>query len=83
MVATGSSKYPNQVNNVLVFPGVFKGLLRSSLRQVDYGLQLLVAQKLAQLTAQPDAQHIIADVFDPRVVTAVSQAVAQYAQKGK
>lgn len=50
---------------------------------MDYGLQLLVAQKLAQLTAQPDAQHIIADVFDSRVVTAVSQAVAQYAQKGK
>lgn len=83
VVATGSSKYPNQVNNVLVFPGLFKGLLQSSLEQVDYGLQLLVAQKLAQLTAQPDAKHIIADVFDPRVVAAVSQAVAQYAQKGK
>ncbi|MBA1393768.1 NAD-dependent malic enzyme, partial [Lactobacillus sp. XV13L] len=83
VIATGSSKYPNQVNNILAFPGLFKGLLDSSITKVDAGLQKVVAQALAQIVTQPTTQKIIPDVFDKQVVATVSQAVQDYSQQQK
>ncbi|SCB75357.1 NAD(P)-dependent malic enzyme [Weissella bombi] len=78
IVATGSSQWPNQVNNILVFPGLFKGLLNSSLNTVDMALQVNIAQGLANMIATPDKEHIVPGVFDNGVVQAVSQAVTNY-----
>lgn len=83
VIATGSSKYPNQVNNILAFPGLFKGLLSSNLKRVDAQLQQVVAVALANVISQPTAQQIIPDVFDERVVPTVSHAVQKYSQGQK
>ncbi|UQS81933.1 NADP-dependent malic enzyme [Bombilactobacillus folatiphilus] len=80
VVATGSSQWPNQVNNILVFPGLFKGLIANGVKHVDLDLQLVIAQKLAALIQQPNQEAIVPGVFDSGVVDAVSQAVADYAQ---
>jgi malate dehydrogenase (oxaloacetate-decarboxylating) len=79
IVATGSSQWPNQVNNILAFPGLFKGLLASGLKKVDMPLQVKVAEGLAGLITKPGEQSIVPGVFDEGVVQAVSQAVMEYA----
>lgn len=79
IVATGSSQWPNQVNNILSFPGLFKGLLASGLKKVDMPLQVKVAEGLAGLITKPGEQSIVPGVFDEGVVQAVSQAVMEYA----
>jgi len=80
IVATGSSEYPNQVNNILAFPGLFKGLLASGLKQVDFNLQKIVAEALADILRHPGAEEIIPSVFDERVVGGVSNALINYAK---
>lgn len=80
VVATGSSQWANQVNNILAFPGLFKGLLASGLKAVDMNLQIKVAQALADLITTPDAQNIVPGVFQPGVVDAVTAAVISYSQ---
>lgn len=79
IVATGSSQWPNQVNNILAFPGLFKGLLASGLKKVDMPLQVKVAEGLAGLITKPGEQSIVPGVFDEGVVQVVSQAVMEYA----
>lgn len=79
IVATGSSQWLNQVNNILAFPGLFKGLLASGLKKVDMPLQVKVAEGLAGLITKPGEQSIVPGVFDEGVVQAVSQAVMEYA----
>ncbi|UQS83160.1 NAD(P)-dependent malic enzyme [Bombilactobacillus thymidiniphilus] len=78
IVATGSSQWANQVNNILVFPGLFQGLLRYDVKQVDLKLQQSVAVKLAALIKEPSAQEIVPGVFSSGVVAAVSSAVEEY-----
>ncbi len=78
VIATGSSKYPNQVNNILVFPGLFKGLLASDISHVGYDLQFSIAQKLAETISDVDAAHIVPSVFDKNVVRNVSNAVCDF-----
>ncbi|NVY96229.1 NADP-dependent malic enzyme [Lactobacillus sp. DCY120] len=78
VIATGSSQYPNQVNNILAFPGLFKGLLQRDLKRVDYGLQTAIAQALANLVSDPKAENIIPGVFNDQVVPAVTEAVLAY-----
>ncbi|CAH1852436.1 NAD(P)-dependent malic enzyme [Convivina intestini] len=80
VVATGSSQWPNQVNNVLVFPGLFKGLLETDLKHVDMDLEVNVAQGLADLVQNPTADDIVPGVFSEGVVAAVSQKVVDYAK---
>ena len=80
VIATGSSQYPNQVNNILAFPGLFKGLLANGVKQVDDALQVQVAQALAKTVASPSATTIVPSVFDPQVVPNVTAAVAAYVQ---
>lgn len=79
VMATGSSQYPNQVNNILVFPGLYKGLLATDLNRVDFGLEKAVAQGIAKLVPEPTADRFVPGVFDDGVVDAVAQAVKDYA----
>ncbi|KZU85042.1 NAD(P)-dependent malic enzyme [Lactiplantibacillus plantarum] len=80
VIATGSSQYPNQVNNILAFPALFKGLLTNGVKQVDNALQIQVAQALAKTVSNPTATTIVPSVFDSQVVPNVTAAVAAYAQ---
>lgn len=75
VVATGRSDYPNQINNALVFPGIFRGALDTGVRQITQATKLRAARALAALISQPTAEKIIPDLLDSRVVKAVAQAV--------
>ena len=82
VVATGRSDYPNQINNVLAFPGVFKGALAVRATRVTEGMKQSAALALAEVIAddlRPD--HVIPSVFDPRVAPAVAAAVASAARR--
>lgn len=83
LLATGSSKYPNQVNNILAFPGLFKGLLAAKGRKVDVGLQMTVARSLAAMISEPTAEKFISNVFDGGVVDTVFNAVLDYIKQEK
>ena len=76
VIATGRSDYPNQINNVLAFPGVFRGALDCRAREITTDMHLKAAQAIAALVA-PESLHrsIIPSVFDARVATAVAAAV--------
>ena len=79
VVATGRSDYPNQINNVLAFPGVFRGLLDAQARTITDNMLLAAADAIAEVV-EPDrlnASFIVPSVFDPRVATAVAEAVAR------
>jgi malate dehydrogenase (oxaloacetate-decarboxylating) len=75
VIATGRSDFPNQINNALVFPGIFRGALDKGVRQITDDTKLRAAKALAALVPTPTAQKIIPDVLDKRVVTAVAKAV--------
>lgn len=83
LLATGSSKYPNQVNNILAFPGLFKGLLAAKGRKVDVGLQMTVARSLAAMISELTAEKFIPNVFDGGVVDTVFNAVLDYIKQEK
>ncbi|AEB06686.1 malic protein NAD-binding protein [Coriobacterium glomerans PW2] len=78
VIATGSSQHPNQVNNILAFPGLFKGLLECGLKRVDLKLEQTVARALAHMVCDPAPEHIIPGVFDEGVVETVTQAIRAY-----
>ena len=75
VVATGRSDYPNQVNNALVFPGFFRGVLGSPATALTDDVFVASAHALAELTVHPHAERRLPDVFDPRVVPALAAAV--------
>ncbi|MBV5260271.1 ACT domain-containing protein [Synechococcus moorigangaii CMS01] len=83
VVATGRSDYPNQINNVLAFPGVFRGALDCRASSITTNMCLQAAQAIASLVspAQLDREHIIPSVFDQRVAVAVAAAVGQAARQ--
>jgi len=83
VMATGRSDYPNQINNVLAFPGIFRGALDSRVRHFTPELYLAAARAIASLVAPQELQreYIIPSVFDSRVVQTVAQAVAQAARE--
>ena len=83
VVATGRSDYPNQINNVLAFPGIFRGALDVRASDINEEMKMAAAMALADLipTEELSAQYIIPQPFDPRVVPAVAKAVAQAARK--
>jgi len=75
VVATGRSDFPNQINNVLAFPGIFRGALDAGARQSTENMKVAAARAIASVVGddlRPD--HIIPSVFDQRVVTAVAEA---------
>lgn len=82
VVATGRSDFPNQINNVLVFPGFFRGALDAKISRITKAMKLGAAIGLAKLVETPNAQNIIPSVFDDRVVKVVSEAVANAKLEG-
>ena len=81
VVATGRSDYPNQINNVLAFPGVFRGALDARASDINDTMKLAAARALASLVGEDlSADYIIPAAFDPRVKDAVAAAVEQAAQ---
>ena len=84
VVATGRSDYPNQINNVLAVPGVFRGLLDASATRVDEALLLAAAEAVSSSVTEDElnANYIIPSVFHAEVHTSVATAVRQAAQTG-
>jgi malate dehydrogenase (oxaloacetate-decarboxylating) len=81
VVATGRSDYPNQINNVLAFPGVFRGLLDAQSRTVTEDMLLAAARALAAVVTDEELgpNYIIPSVFHPDVASAVASAVREAA----
>ena len=83
VVGTGRSDYPNQINNVLAFPGIFRGALDVRARDIDSGMKIAAAQAISGLI--PDGElsesYILPSALDPRVAPAVAEAVAQAARR--
>ena len=81
IMATGRSDYPNQINNVLAFPGVFRGALDVRARTIDEPMKLAAANAIARVIPADElhADYIIPSVFDRRVAKAVAEAVAEAA----
>lgn len=79
IVATGRSDFQNQINNVLAFPGIFRGALDSRASDINDAMKIAASDALANLVEYPDETHIIPEPFDKRVVPAVAAAVKQAA----
>ncbi len=75
VIATGRSDFPNQINNSLVFPGIFRGALDTGVSKITEATKLRAAHALAALIAKPTAEKIIPDMLDTRVAKAVAKAV--------
>src|SRR5512139_621516 len=84
VVATGRSDYPNQINNVLAFPGIFRGALDVRATAITEGMKLAAAGALADLVgAELSESYIIPSPFDPRVAPSVAAAVREAARRDK
>ena len=83
VVATGRSDYPNQINNVLVFPGIFRGAFDVRASDINEEMEMAAAEALASLISDEElhADYIIPAAFDPRVGKAVAKAVAEAARR--
>ena len=73
-VATGRSDFPNQINNVLVFPGIFRGALDNGISEITDAMLIQAAKNLAALVEEPSVDYLLPDPFNPAVVLAVSAA---------
>ena len=83
--ATGRSDFPNQINNALAFPGIFRGALNVRAKEINEEMKLAASDALAELVAedQLSEEYIIPGIFDKRVVAAVAAAVQEAAYKTK
>lgn len=81
IVATGRSDLPNQVNNALGFPGIFRGALDVRASRITEGMKVAAAEGIASLIEEPDADNFIPSPLDPKVVPAVAKAVSEAARK--
>jgi malate dehydrogenase (oxaloacetate-decarboxylating) len=83
IMATGRSDYPNQINNVLAFPGVFRGALDCRARQISEGMKVAAAEAIASSIAEDELHedYIIPSVFNRNVAPAVAAAVVQKAKE--
>ena len=83
VVGTGRSDFPNQVNNVLAFPGIFRGALDVQAKEINEEMKLAAVQAIAGLIADEElhADYVIPDPFDPRVAAHVAAAVATAAME--
>ena len=79
IVGTGRSDYPNQINNVLVFPGIFRGALDCRATEISENMKIAAAEAVAALISDEELndEYIIPSVFDPRVARAVANAVME------
>ena len=83
VVGTGRSDFPNQVNNVIAFPGIFKGALEGRARQITEDMKLAAALAIANLVPDDEVSdvNILPEAFDPRVADVVSKAVINHIEK--
>lgn len=83
IIGTGRSDFPNQINNVLAFPGIFKGALSVRSRDINYPMKVAAAHAIAGLVTDEELRedYIIPNAFDPRVAVAVADSVADAARK--
>ena len=81
IVATGRSDFQNQINNVLAFPGIFRGALDARATDINVEMQIAAYEALANLIDNPDETHIIPEPFDKRVAPAIAKAVKEAAIK--
>jgi malate dehydrogenase (oxaloacetate-decarboxylating) len=80
VMGTGRSDYPNQVNNLLAFPGLFRGALDVRARKISEGMKLAAARAIADIVGdERNAEYVIPSVFDTRVVDGVAEAVKKAA----
>ena len=75
VIATGRSDFPNQINNSLAFPGVFRGALDRGVRDITDEMKLNAAKKLAGLIKKPTADHVVPPVMTSGLVKAVAAAI--------
>ena len=80
VVGTGRSDFPNQVNNVLIFPGIFKGALEGRAKAITEEMKLAAATAIAALVPEDELndENILPEAFDPRVADTVAEAVKKY-----
>ena len=83
VVGTGRSDFPNKVNNVIAFPGIFKGALEGRARQITEDMKLAAALAIANLVPDDEVSdvNILPEAFDPRVADVVSKAVIDHIEK--
>ena len=81
IIATGRSDYPNQINNVLAFPGVFRGLLDSRAKRVTNKMKIAAAEGLAAFVKKPTANKIIPGPFEKGVAGKIAQSIIKIAKK--
>ncbi len=75
VVATGRSDFPNQVNNAIAFPGIFRGALDNNVTKITDEHKLAAAAAIANLIPDPQSEHIIPSVFDDRLVPAIARVI--------
>src|SRR5882762_9139659 len=73
--ATGRSDYPNQINNALAFPGIFRGALDARVRRITDAMKIKAAVAIAGLIKHPTAKNIVPSIFDPRLASAVARSI--------
>ncbi len=78
IIATGRSDYPNQINNVLVFPGIFRGMLDFKIKNINNEIKIVVAQAIAKSVKTLDEEHVIPEVFDKNVVDNIQEAMNKF-----
>lgn len=83
IVGTGRSDYPNQINNVLAFPGLFKGALESGAKKITEEMKFATSQAIANLITDDElsTEYVIPSPFDPRVAEAVAKAISDLVKK--
>lgn len=78
VVATGRSDFSNQINNALVFPGLFRGLLDAKVTSITPEIKVAVAEAIADIVKKPTAENIIPSIFDKQIVPAIVKAVKKH-----
>jgi malate dehydrogenase (oxaloacetate-decarboxylating) len=81
IVGTGRSDYPNQINNVLAFPGIFRGALDARATKITDEMKIAAAHAIADYVPRPQRDHILPNILDKDVTKAVAKAVADAAEK--
>jgi malate dehydrogenase (oxaloacetate-decarboxylating) len=80
VIGTGRSDFPNQINNVLAFPGVFRGALDAKARVVNEDMKIAAAEALAGYVIEPTPERILPDPLDKQVALRIARAVANAAR---
>lgn len=75
IIATGRSDFPNQVNNALAFPGIFRGALDNRVTKITDQHKIAAAEAIASLVKKPDAEHIIPSIFEPTLLESIRRVI--------